>query len=405
MKTKDVLRETYISLTSNKARSALTMLGIVIGIGSVITMLAFGTGTKKFVESSIQSIGSNLLTIRPGSQRSFGGVSNKSGSAGTLVWEDFKAIEKEIDFIKNIAPEVSSRYQIVYMNNNANTSVLGTTPSYQKIRALDMSYGSFFTDIQLQNKNKAAVLGAEAYENLFSDGEDPIGKSIRINNMIFKVIGVTESKGSSFMSSDDVVYLPITVSQAYFTGDNILSSISVEAESQENMEQVEAGILALLLSRHNITNADDADFQISNMADLMSMASETTSAFTSLLGSIAAISLLVGGIGIMNMMLTTVTERKKEIGLRMAIGAQKSEISLQFLSEAIALTFVGGLIGIMLGFVLSWVMKKFFGIAIFIETYSVVLSFGVSAAIGIIFGYYPAKKASNLNPIEALKYE
>ncbi len=407
MKLTDLLEETSLALLANKARSSLTILGIVIGIGSVIAMISVGQGAQSSIESSIQSIGSNLILVMPGFQRSAGvAVSAGRGSAQTLTQADADAIQKEITLAKAVAPDISRRYQITAGGKNTNTQVIGTVATYAQVRNVEIDTGSFISEQNVQSLSKVAVLGPTTRDDLFGQGVDPIGQTIRINRVDFKVIGVTKSKGGTgFGSSDDMIYAPLSTAQRFLAGDTYVSTISVQAADQNQMTMIQEQITSLLLSRHNISDATLADFQVLNQQDIVQTASTITNTMTILLASIAGISLIVGGIGIMNMMLTTVTERTREIGLRQAIGAKKNEISRQFLTEAVMLTFFGGFIGIILGWLLALGVKQFAGINTTVSFTSVLLAFGVSAAIGIIFGYYPAKRAAKLNPIEALRYE
>jgi putative ABC transport system permease protein len=405
--TTDLLRETSGALLSNKVRSGLTMLGIIIGIASVIAMLAIGQGAKGSIESSIQSIGSNLILVTPGAQRGFGvTVSSGRGAARTLTQEDADAISKEISSIKAVAPELSSRYQVVAGGNNTNTSVIGTVPAYTDVRNVQTDEGSFITDSHIKSLAKVAVLGPTARDDLFGEGASAIGKTIRINKINFTVVGITKTKGGSgFNNPDDAIYIPITVAQHYLAGDTYVSTISAQADSADNMAQIQQDITYLLLDRHHISDPQLADFGTINQSDIVATASSITGTFTILLASVAGISLVVGGIGIMNMMLTTVTERTREIGLRKAVGATRADINKQFLVEAILLTLIGGTIGVIIGFLLAYTVTALGIIAAQVSLFSIILSFSVSAAIGIVFGYYPARRAAGLNPIEALRYE
>ncbi len=407
MTIQDIYEETYTALSANKVRSSLTMLGIVIGISSVIAMISIGQGAQGSITSSIQSIGSNLIEVMPGTQRGPGAtVSSGRGSAQSLTQDDADAIASGVSGVANVSSEVSGRYQVTAKGTNTNTTVLGTNASYSTVRNVNVSEGSFITDEQSKSLARVAVLGPTTVSDLFATGTDPIGQTIAIKGMQFSVIGVLESKGGSgFGNRDDMIIIPVTDSQKFLTGNEYLTTIDVEAESSDIMTQVQADITTLLLSRHKISNPASADFSTMNQADIVSTASSVVSTFTILLGSVAGISLLVGGIGIMNMMLTTVTERTKEIGLRKAIGAKRKDISNQFLAEAVTLTFLGGFIGIILGIGISYAVSLFGVLQTQISIYPILLAFGVSAGIGIIFGYYPARRAASLNPIEALRYE
>lgn len=406
MTTRDILHETYSALAANKVRSGLTMLGIIIGISSVIAMLAIGQGAQQSIQSSIQSIGSNLVLVTPGAQRGPGfTVSAGRGSARSLKLGDAAAIGAEISNIKGVAAEVTSRYQVTSKGKNTNTSVIGTVPDYQTVRNVEVENGNFISDQNVSSASKIAVLGPTTASDLFGENS-PIGQTIKINKIEFKVIGVTKSKGGSgFNNADDAVYIPISTAERFLTGDDFVTTISVSAESAETTAQVQAAITDLLLDRHKIKDPAAADFNTLNQADIASTASSVTSIFTVLLGSVAGISLVVGGIGIMNMMLTTVTERTREIGLRKAIGAKRKDISLQFLIESVALTFLGGVIGVILGWLISFIITYFGVLQTQVSLFSVILAFSVSAFIGIVFGYYPARRAASLNPIEALRYE
>lgn len=408
MTTSDLFEETISSLLVNKARTGLTMLGIVIGIGSVIAMVSIGQGAQGTIQSSIQSIGSNLILVTPGAQRGIGGggVSSGRGAAVTLTQADADAIQKEVILAKAVAPEISRRYQITAKGTNTNTQVTGTVSSYPDVRNVQIDVGSFISNQNVLSVSKVAVLGPTTRDDLFGVDSTPIGQTIRINKVDFKIIGVTKSKGGTgFGSQDDVVFVPLTTAQHYLAGDTYVTTISVSAEDASSMAVIQQQITDLLMQRHNISNPALADFQVLNQADIVAAASSVTGVFTILLASIAGISLIVGGIGIMNMMLTIVTERTREIGLRKAIGAKRKDISIQFLAESVMLTFVGGGIGILLGWFLSSLVTTFAGITTTISLSSILLAFGVSAAIGIIFGYYPARRAAGLNPIEALRYE
>jgi putative ABC transport system permease protein len=407
MKIKDLFEETFFALLANKARSGLTILGIVIGIGSVIAMIAIGQGSKDTIQSNIQALGSNLILVIPGAQRGIGvQVSQGRGSAQTLTREDADAIAKNISLAKAVAPEASGRYQVTARGTNTNTSVIGATPTYPDVKNMQIDSGNFISEQNVLGLSKVAVLGPTARDDLFGANSDPIGQIVRIKKVDFKVIGVTKAKGGSgFGSQDDMIFVPLSTAQQFLSGNNQVSTISVQAVDQLSMTDLQAQINTLLLDRHHITDPQLADFSTLNQADIVATATSIAGTFTILLGSVAAISLLVGGIGIMNMMLTTVTERTREIGLRKAVGAKNRDISLQFLTESVMLTFLGGIVGILLGWLIALGVQVFGGITTSVSGISVVLAFGVSAGIGIVFGYYPARRAAKLNPIEALRYE
>ncbi len=407
MKTKDILEETIMALSSNKVRSGLTMLGIIIGIASVIAMTAIGTGAQNSISASIQSIGSNLIIVSPGAPRGVGQqVRQERGSAKTLTLADVEAL-KTISGVKSVTAEVSSRYQVTAKGTNTNTTVDGVTTDYSIVRNLEMGEGNFITDQNNQSGAKVAVIGPTVVIDLFGEGAtDIVGQSIKIKSIQFKVIGITKAKGGTgFQNPDDMIYIPLTTAQRYFSGDQYVSSISVAATSSDVTTQVQTDITTKLLDRHHISNPTLADFNTMNQADIIKTASSVTGTFTMLLSAIAGISLLVGGIGIMNMMLTSVTERTKEIGLRKAIGAKRRDVNIQFLVEAVMLTFIGGVLGVILGWGVSFAITSLGILEAQVSLSSVLLAFGVSAFIGIVFGYYPAQRASKLNPIEALRYE
>lgn len=402
----DLLKEILWSLSGNKVRSGLTILGIVIGIASVITMVAIGEGAKKTIESNIESIGSNLIIVMPGAARS-GGFSEGRGSAQTLTLADAEAIKKDATDVSAVAPEVSRRYQIVAKGANTNTQVVGTTPDYLSVRNVKMDLGSFLSDRNVQTSSKVAILGSTTRDDLFGENTDPTGQSIRINGVNFSVIGVTAAKGGSgFNNPDDAVYVPVTTAQHFLSGSEYVNTISVSASSQSMMTVAQQEIQEVMLKQHKISDMTSADFNLMNQNDIIATATSITGTFTILLSSIAGISLLVGGIGIMNMMLTTVTERTREIGLRKAMGIRKKYINLQFLGEAVVLTFLGGAAGVLLGWGASLAVSHFVsGLTTQISLSAIGLAFGVSAGVGIVFGFYPARRAANLSPIEALRYE
>ena len=403
----DLFEETFFAVSANKARSGLTVLGIVIGIGSVIAMISIGQGTQVSISQSIQSLGSNLLMIMPGAQRGVGSqVSQGMGSAASLTIQDAEDIENKILFVDSVASVASTRKQVTAKGENTNTSIYGVDAVYAEVKNIEIEVGSFISDQQSKKMSKVAVLGPTTRDDLFGDDVNPVGQKIKIESQEFTVIGVTkEQGGSGMMSSDDIVYIPLATVQHYLTGSDSLTTINVQVTEEKMMDIVEEQITALLLSNHGIKDVESADFYIMNQADLMETMSSVSDTLTLLLGSIAGISLIVGGIGIMNMMLTTVTERTREIGLRKSLGAKSRDISVQFLAESALLTLIGGVVGVILGALASFLIGKFGGMTTYVAAWSVWLAFGVSGSIGIIFGYYPAKRAAMLNPIEALRYE
>lgn len=403
MRITDTFKETCTALSANKVRSGLTVLGIVIGIGSVIAMVSIGQGAQASVQSSIEGLGSNLLTVFPGAVIPGRGiVSSGRGAAQTLKNGDMGAI-KNLDGVSMVAGEIDRRFQIAApTGNNTNSTIIGTIPEYGQIRNLNISSGTFISEGNVLSLSKVAVLGSQVALDLFGDN-DALGQTIRINGTLFKVIGVLQSKGGSgFANQDDLVFVPLTTAQKILTGVDYLSSIVVSVSSKDLMPEVQQAISDLLMSRHRVS---EPDFSIISQADILGTLNQVTGAFTLFLAAIASISLVVGGIGIMNMMLTTVTERTKEIGLRKAIGATQKDIHRQFLFEATTLTLIGGLMGIALGWLVSFIVSGFGVVQTQVSASSVLLAFGVSAVIGIAFGYYPARRAAKLNPIEALRYE
>lgn len=402
----ETIIEGFQTLTLNKMRTGLAILGIIIGIGSVITLISLGQGSQQSIENRIQSLGSNLLTVSPSRQNS-GGVMGQSGGVTSLVLADAKVIEEKFSntLVNKVSPEYSNRSQVVAGRNNSNVSVIGVYPTYAEIRKVNMDKGVFISDRDVSAMTKVAVLGPTTATDLFGE-ISPIGKTIKVGNQTLKVIGVTVSKGGTgFNNPDDMIYVPLTTAQKQIFGRDNLTSIAVEAKTKEVMVQAQDEIGYLLLKEHKLNSPTDADFTIMSQSDLLSTASQVTRTLTALLGGIAAISLLVGGIGIMNIMLVTVTERTREIGLRKALGAKRKTIITQFLIESILLTFTGGIFGMIFGLTTSFLISKVMNLAYIISFSSIALAMGVSSLIGIIFGLYPARKAANLQPIEALRYE
>jgi len=393
------------ALARNKMRSFLTALGIIIGVGAVIAMISIGNGARTAVEERFNAMGSNLLFVRAGS-REFRGVHSGSGSYTNLRPEDAKAILEQCDAVKYVSPSVSSRAQVVYGNKNWNTSIQGVGEMYPQIRNWGVTDGTFFDETHVRSAAKVCVLGYEVKTNLF-EFEDPIGQVIRIDKMPFRVLGVLKSMGESggFFNRDDMIAMPYTTVQKRLRGIDYISSIDISAVSAARTSDAQRQIEEVMRLRHRIAPGAADDFSVGNMADISQGAQEATGILTNLLGGIALVSLIVGGIGIMNIMLVSVTERIREIGIRMSVGAREKDILLQFLTEAVTLSVMGGLIGIALGIGASRLMSKLGGWNTVVSPGSVLLAFVFAASVGIIFGFYPARKASKLDPIEALRYE
>lgn len=406
MRISDLLLETFHSLTSNKVRSGLTVLGIVVGIASVIAMLAIGSGSQASIESSIQSAGSNLLTVMPSAAGQRGGGSRMpAGNVKSLTIEDAEALA-ELNLVSGVAPEVQGNGQLVTSEANANAQLIGVTETYPAVKGLSVASGAFITERDVRASAPVVVLGSALAEDLFREGVDPVGERVRSGGMMLTVVGVLQEKGASgFTNVDSAAIVPMTTLQRYVSGDEYLSAITLTVTDEGRMDEAEAEVSTLLLTRHGIPDADYADFRIQNMADILETVSAVTGTFTTLLAAIASISLLVGGIGIMNMMLTTVTERTREIGLRKAIGADDSSISTQFLAESIVLTLVGGALGVAAGWGIGVAAGSLLGVDAIVTLDAVALAASVCAAIGVVFGYYPARRAAKLSPIEALRYQ
>ncbi len=392
-------------LRANKLRSVLTMLGIIIGVGAVIAMVSLGMGVRQKVQSSIASLGSNLLIIVPGAT-SPTGVRMAAGSSTTLLPKDAQAIAREVPGASLVAPSVSRQYQVVFNNRNWYTNVQGTTPEFLAIRNFSLESGVSFSTQDLNTRARVVILGKTTADNLFGD-ISPIGQTIRINKAPFRVIGVLGAKGQSATGhdQDDFAIIPLTTAQERMMGINYLHNISVQAVSEDAVDQVQEDITQLLRARHRIALGAEDNFTVRNLAAVMATAEETTKTITLLLGNIAAISLLVGGIGIMNIMLVSVTERTREIGIRKALGATYANILLQFLIEAVVIGVTGGLIGIALGIGASYLISALADWNTVISMWAIVAAFGFSVMIGLFFGLYPARKAALLDPIEALRYE
>jgi macrolide transport system ATP-binding/permease protein len=392
------------SIISNKLRSFLTMLGIIVGVGAVIAMIALGQGASSQITENISNLGANLLMVRPGALQ-MGPVRSAGGSMTSLVYEDALAIAEQCHSVEKVDASFSRNAQAVYENKNTNTSIEGVTPNYPDVKNFPIKEGSFLTEEDNRLMRRVAVLGQTVVEDLFGE-KNPMGEYIKINRAIFQVIGVMSEKGGSgFMDEDDVIFIPLKTAQKRVFGVDYVSIINVKAKNKDVMDQASAEITSVLRERHRLTAKDEDDFNVMSQSDILSTVQETSNTFTMLLAGIAAVSLIVGGIGIMNIMFVSVTERTREIGIRKAIGAQRWDILSQFLIEAIIVSLSGGIIGIGVGILFSNLMSKFAGWQTVVTPISVVLSFSFALVVGLFFGFYPARKASLLSPIEALRYE
>ncbi|OGP69011.1 MAG: multidrug ABC transporter substrate-binding protein [Deltaproteobacteria bacterium RBG_16_44_11] len=396
------------ALWVNKMRSFLTMLGIIIGVGAVITMLAVGTGASEKISEQIASVGSNLIMVVPGSITQ-GGIRMGSGSHSTLTRDDAEAIEKECSAVSAVAPILNTAAQAVYGNQNWATGIYGTSPGILEVKDCALVAGRNFTDQDIRSATKVCLLGQTVVDNLFG-GIDPIGQIIRIKKVPFTVIGILETKGQSIIGQDqdDVIYIPVTTAQKKIVGTSIpgmVRVIMVKARSAEDLPLAEKQVTELLRQRHRSGPNKEDDFTVRNLTQMMQVAEQSAKVMTILLGAIASISLLIGGIGIMNIMLVSVTERTREIGIRMAIGAKTWDIRIQFIIEALTLSMTGGIFGITLGVTGSSILSAAAGWTTIVSPLSIILAFGFSGMVGIFFGFYPAYKASLLNPIDALRYE
>ncbi|RGZ82289.1 ABC transporter permease [Veillonella parvula] len=394
----------WASLVANKLRSLLTMLGIIIGVAAVIALVSIGNGVKQDIEDSISSLGSNLLVVLPGAPRT-PGARPSQGSMKSLKISDYEAIAK-LEGVKAASPMTNGSYVVIYQNKNWTTPVAGVNANFQDVNNWTMTSGRFFSDKNVQNRERVAVVGQTVVKNLFAD-EDPVGKEIRVKNIPFRVIGVLKSKGNGTMGNDqdDTVLIPYTTSMERVEGIDYLRRVYVVAKDDEGIDRLQADIENLLRVRHNIKDTNLDDFNIQNMKSIMETVAQTTGTFTLFLGAVAAISLVVGGIGIMNIMLVSVTERTREIGVRKALGATYSVIVTQFLIEAVVISLMGGFIGIAFGIGASKVIGMVSGMSTIVSVPTIIMSFAFSMAIGLIFGIYPARKAAKLNPIDALHYE
>ncbi len=391
-------------IKANKLRSSLTMLGIIIGVAAVIIMISVGQGASKKISDQISSMGSNLLMVMAGAGG--GPMRGASGSVNTLTLEDAKAIGN-LNLVANSVPELSTSANVQYGNQTWTSTADGTTPGMLEIKKWTLRSGSFITEDDVTNASMVAVIGSTVADNLFPSGDEPVGQTITINKLAVTIVGVLESKGAAMMGQDqdDMIYVPISTVQIRMVGANNVRTINVQTETEKSMTYVQTNIEELLRERHRISGSKADDFSVRNLTSVLEAAETATGTMTMLLASVAAVSLLVGGIGIMNIMLVSVTERTREIGLRMAVGATESNIRNQFLAESLVLCLVGGAVGIITGVAGAKIISKFAGWSTYITMYSILLSAGFSAAIGVFFGYYPAKKAAGLDPIEALRFE
>ena len=406
MNVTNLLKIALRALANNKLRAFLTMLGIIIGVASVITMLAIGQGSKKSIQTQIAEMGSNMIMIHPGAEMR-GGVRQDPSAMQTLKLDDFKSLQDETNFLSAVSPNVSSSGQLINGANNYPSSVTGVSPEYLEIRQLSIENGTMFTNADIQSSAKVCVIGKTIVDNLFPDGSDPIGKVIRFNKIPFKVVGVLKSKGynSMGMDQDDVVLAPYTTVMKRLLAVTYLQGIFASALTEDMTDNATEEITAILRKNHKLKESDDDDFTIRSQQELSTMLNTTTDLMTTLLACIAGISLVVGGIGIMNIMYVSVTERTREIGLRMSVGARGIDILSQFLIDAILISITGGIIGILIGIGASFAVKNIAHWPIYIQSWSVLLSFAVCTITGVFFGWYPAQKASNLDPIDAIRYE
>ena len=394
------------ALANNKMRAFLTMLGIIIGVASVITMLAIGQGSKKSIQAQISEMGSNIIMINPGGERR-GGVRMDPSEMQTLKLTDYEALRDETNFLSAVSPTVSSSGQLIAGNNNYPSSISGVGTEYLDIRQLSIAQGEMFTEADIQVSAKVCVIGQTIVDNLFPDGQDPVGKVIRFNQVPFRVVGVLKAKGynSMGMDQDDIVLAPYTTVMKRLLAQTYLGGIFASALSEDMTDYATDEVTAILRRNHKLQADEEDDFSIRSQQELSSMLNSTTDLMTTLLACIAGISLVVGGIGIMNIMYVSVTERTREIGLRMSVGARGIDILAQFLIEAILISITGGLIGVVIGCGASFVVKNVAHWPIYIQAWSVFLSFAVCTVTGVFFGWYPAKKAAQLDPIDAIRYE
>ncbi|MCG1037680.1 ABC transporter permease [Polaribacter sargassicola] len=406
MRLLNLLKIAFKAIVLNKTRTLLTMLGIIIGVASVIAMLAIGEGSKESIRTTISSMGSNMITVRPGADDR-GPARGSGGNVQTLTLKDYQKIKEETSLLSYMTPVVNGGGQVINGSNNWPSTIYGVNPEYLDIKVVGLQSGSMFTDAEVSSASKVALIGQTVVENVFPDGEDPVGKMIRFNNIPFKVIGVLEEKGENTFGQDqdDVVIAPYTTVQKRILAIDYLNQIMASAISEDDAPEAVTQVTNILRSQHQLLDSEDDDFTVRSMEELISTFSSTSEMLTILLVAVAGISLLIGGIGIMNIMYVSVKERTKEIGLRMAVGAKGADILMQFLIEAILISITGGLLGVILGLSATVFIENFLNWPTSVALYSIVISFAVCAITGIFFGWYPARKASALDPITALRYE
>ncbi len=405
MKWKNLIKVAFQSILKNRMRSVLTMLGIIIGVGAVIIMVSVGEGTQERIQGEISSLGSNLLMVRPGSNQ-FGGIHRGAGSMNSLTLKDAEELREKNTLLNAVSPVVRSNGQVVGGGTNWSTTINGVTPEYLTVKDWSLEYGTFFTERDVRSRNKVVVLGATVAEELFP-GIDPVGQQIRFKNVPFKVVGVLEEKGQAAMGmdQDDVILSPSTTVLYRLTEGKYIHEIDCSAKDTESMDAAIEEITAILRQSHKIEPGEDDDFSIRSQLEMTEAMTSITGMLTMLLGSIAGVSLIVGGIGIMNIMLVSVTERTREIGIRLAIGARENDVLTQFLVEAMVLSLIGGLLGIITGVGVALLVSSYTSVSTRINEMIILTAFLFSGGVGVFFGYYPARKAAALDPIEALRYE
>ncbi|NIJ46433.1 putative ABC transport system permease protein [Wenyingzhuangia heitensis] len=406
MRILNLLKIAFKAIVLNKVRTLLTMLGIIIGVASVIAMLAIGEGSKESIRTTISAMGSNMITIQPGADTR-GPARGSGGDVQTLTLKDYEAIKEQSNLLSYITPVVNGGGQVINGANNWPSTIYGVNPEYLSIKVVGLQSGSMFTDIDVQKASKVVLIGQTVVDNVFPDGEEPVGKMIRFDNIPFKVIGVLEEKGENTFGQDqdDVVIAPFTTVQKRILAIDYLNQVMASAISEEDAPEAVTQVTEILRTQHKLMDHEDDDFSVRSMEELISTFSSTSEMLTVLLVAVASISLLIGGIGIMNIMYVSVKERTKEIGLRMAVGGKGSDILMQFLIEAILISITGGVLGVLLGLSATFLIEQFLHWPTSVAMYSIVISFAVCAVTGIFFGWYPARKAAALDPITALRYE